>query len=144
MKTSKKVGKATARVKEQKPEISVKTMYFDGINTLSDTTNKRSGKGMHTAKANMKVSATKGKNKENNMWITYKSLNQRITGQISDNKELKRVDINKSVVKEPKTKFISSINFRTKQNSPHKIMSQENELVISIFVVRKFNICNYE
>ena len=132
MKTNKKVGKATSRLKEPKPEITVKTMYLDGFNTFSESTGRRSGKGIQTSKANMKVNPSKSKNKENNMCITYKSLNQRITGQIYDNKELKAVDTNKSLIKDQRHKVISSINFRTKQNSPHKIIAQDSELVLII------------
>lgn len=67
MKANKKVGKATSRLKEPKPEITVKTMYLDGFNTFSESSSRRSGKGIHTSKANLKVNPCKSKNKENNM-----------------------------------------------------------------------------
>jgi len=64
--------------------------------------------------------------------MTYKSLNQRITGQNNYNAHVKSSKFEQSTLKNPvlKTKVISQRNFRTKQNSPTKrVPSEEQERV---------------
>jgi len=80
----------------------------------------------------LKTKASLIKNKENQSFVTYKSLNQRIYDQ---NMQLSKNPTNNmntwaqqsSYIKK---KTIKNTNFRTKQNSPtHKELSLERNLV---------------
>jgi len=92
---------------------------------------KRVADGIHTSKANQKLNLSKNKNKENKMYVTYKSLNQRMSGEVSiSNSNMIASRDNKNG--EYRQKIVSMANYRTKQNSPHKRATSSDTVEVSL------------
>lgn len=129
-KPTKKVGKESASKKSFQGNYSI--VPNKGSNSLSAMMCKRVAKEIDAVKPGQKFMSSKLKNKENNVYVTYKSLNQRVMDQ---NIEVNRPNSSTghSVMKNPvlRTKMVQPINYRTKQNSPdRRVPSMDRNLVI--------------
>lgn len=135
-KNKKKVGKSSARNKTKQPESTVKTMYMDGMNSLAGTMCKNVLKGAYDKKTNHKSNSNRNnanEDKENKKYVTYRSLNQRLYNQTSNDKNIPSQTLNKTNIKSGgiRHKKLSASNFRTKQNSPDKRVPVEGKVRIA-------------
>lgn len=127
----KKVGKKSARNKNNLIDPMINSIGSADIESLTSSISKKVVKGLYASNSNQKSQSSKNKNKENQVYMTYKSLNQRITDQSSVNSNSNKSRLGQPITKNPvfKTKVISNKNFMTRQNSPKRVPSLDKEIV---------------
>lgn len=97
---------------------------FDDISRIESITSamwRKAMKGIYVAKKSNKSTKNLSKNKENHPSTVYKSLNQRIAGQVSTKQNLHKSKLGQPVLKNPPLKArVITQKFKTKKNSPNK------------------------
>jgi hypothetical protein len=119
----KKGDKKSTRDKNNLATSMLNSFGSENIESLTSSISKKVLKGMYAHKNVQKSNSTKNKNKENQIHMTYKSLNKRATDQSSSNSNSNRSRLGQPITKNPvlKTKGISHKTYMTRQNSPKRV-----------------------
>lgn len=102
-------------------------MYLEGMGNIANAMSKRVVEGTCTSKAHPRLNYSKDKNQDDKMYISYKSLNQRIFDENVDHRHYE-FDSRETHMRKKK---LPIRNYRTKQNSPKNRVPSAGKIEIT-------------